>query len=214
MTEPGRDVSERWAEWRRRVDLEEYDRRWERMKESGEATYGEADFVTTLEPRPMSVLDAGCGTGRLAIELARRGCDVVGVDLDQDMLDYAVSNAPDLTWVYGDLATVDLGRSFDAVVMIGNVMVFCRPVDRPRIVANLARHVAPGGVLVAGNAVEGVDDGFDPNELDRDAAAAGLVAEPRFSTWARDADDGGRYVVTVHRRARARTGWPDIAPIT
>ena len=200
MTEPGRDVSARWAEWRRRVNLDEYDLRWERLKESGEATHGEADFVATLDPRPLSVLDAGCGTGRLAIELVRRGCNVVGVDLDQDMLDYAVRKAPDLTWVNGDLATVDLGRTFDAVVMIGNVMVFCRPEDRSRIVANLARHVARGGVLVAGNAVEKAAGGFDPDEMDRDAAAAGLVAESRFATWERDPDDGGRYVVTVHRR--------------
>jgi SAM-dependent methyltransferase len=200
MTEPGSDVSERWAAWRRRVDLDEYDRQWERMREAGEATHGEADFVVTLEPPPASVLDAGCGTGRLAIELHRRGVDVVGVDLDRDMLDHAVRNAPALTWVHGDLATVDLGRTFDAVVMIGNVMVFCRPEDRARIVANLARHVAPDGVLVAGNNVERVAGGFDPDELDQQAAASGLAAERRFATWDRLPDDGGSYVVTVHRR--------------
>ena len=200
MTDPGSGVSERWAEWRRGTSLDEYERRWDRMKRAGQETHGEADFVTSLDPRPVTVLDAGCGTGRLAIELARRGCDVVGVDLDDDMLGYARRNAPDLAWVHGDLATVDLRRAFDAVIMAGNVMVFCRPEARPRVVANLARHVAPGGVLVAGNTVDAVTGGFDPDELDRAAVAAGLIAEQRFSTWARDPDDQGRYVVTVHRR--------------
>jgi SAM-dependent methyltransferase len=200
MSDPGSGVSERWAAWRRGVSLDDYERRWEEMEEAGIAAHGEADFVTSLDPRPSTVLDAGCGTGRLARELARRGADVVGVDLDRDMLDHAARKAPDLTWVHGDLATADLGRTFDAVVMAGNVMVFCRPDDRPRIVANLARHVAPAGVLVAGSTVETAAGGFNPDEYDRDAQAAGLVAEARFSTWERDPDDHGRYVVTVHRR--------------
>ena len=200
VTEPGREVSERWARWRQSIDLDEYEQRWVRMAAAGEATHGEADFVTTLDPPPASVLDAGCGTGRLAIELARRGCDAVGVDLDADMLAYARRRAPELTWVHGDLASVELGRTFDAVVMIGNVLVFCRPDDRPQIVGNLARHIAPGGVLVTGNAVERGADAFHPDELDRYAAAAGLAAEGRFSTWERDRDDRGRYAVTVHRR--------------
>ena len=200
MSDPGSGVSDRWAEWRRGVRLEDYERRWEEMEEAGVAAHGEADFVTSLDPRPSTVLDAGCGTGRLARELARRGVDVVGVDLDSDMLDHAARNAPDLTWVHGDLATVDLGRTFDAVVLAGNVMVFCRPDDRSRIIANLARHVAPTGVLVAGNVVEATANGFDPDEFDRDAQAGGLVAEARFATWDRDPDDHGRYVVSVHRR--------------
>jgi SAM-dependent methyltransferase len=203
VSDPGSGVSERWAEWRRGVSLDDYERRWEQMEEAGVAAHGEADFVTSLDPRPSSVLDAGCGTGRLARELARRGVDVVGIDLDRDMLDHAARNAPDLTWVHGDLATVDLGRTFDAVVLAGNVMVFCRPEDRSRIVANLARHVAPSGVLVAGNTVEARAGGFDADEFDRDSRAAGLVAEARFSTWERDADDHGRYVVSVHRRPPA-----------
>ena len=40
-----------------------------------------------LDPAPTSVLDAGCGTGRAAIELAHCGMTVVGVDVDRSMLD-------------------------------------------------------------------------------------------------------------------------------
>ena len=77
-------MSDAWRRFRRHVDLDEYDARWDRLAAAGEEVHGEADFVMAL--RPTSVLDAGCGTGRVAIELARRGVEVVGVDADPDML--------------------------------------------------------------------------------------------------------------------------------
>jgi len=61
--------------------------------------HGEATFVEALGVR--RVLDAGCGTGRVAIELARRGLDVVGVDADPGMLSAARAKAPELEWALG-----------------------------------------------------------------------------------------------------------------
>ena len=56
------------------------------------------------------VLDAGCGTGRVAIELAARGYAVVGVDLDAGMLGRGPHQGPGLAWVEADLADLpDLG---------------------------------------------------------------------------------------------------------
>ena len=99
---------------------------------------------------PKSVLDAGCGTGRVGRELARRGIEVTGVDIDPEMLGTARAKAPDSDWRLADLATVDLGRTFDAIVLAGNVMIFLAPGSEPAVVANLARHLAPRGVLIAG----------------------------------------------------------------
>ena len=95
-------TSDEWASWRRTVDLSGYDERWARMAAAGQNPHGEADLVMRFAPT--SVLDAGCGTGRVAIELARRGVDVVGVDLDDDLLAVAREKAPQLTWVTADLA--------------------------------------------------------------------------------------------------------------
>ncbi len=64
------------------------------MAARGESVHGEADFV--MRYSPASVLDAGCGTGRVGIELAARGVEVVGVDLDEKMLNAARCKAPDL----------------------------------------------------------------------------------------------------------------------
>ena len=89
----GRPVSPRWTHWRETVDLEEYHARFARMEAAGQASHGEADFIEGYHPA--SVLDAGCGMGRVAIELHHRGIEVVGADLDDDLLAYARADMPD-----------------------------------------------------------------------------------------------------------------------
>ena len=143
-------------------------------------------------------LDAGCGTGRVAIELANRGVDVAGVDLDVAMLDEARAKAPDLQWTLGDLVDVDLGAELDIVVMAGNVMIFVAVGTEAKVVANLARHTRSGGLLVAGFQTGGGRLGVD--SYDTHCAAAGLTLVDRWATWDRAPFDGGDYAVSVHRR--------------
>ncbi|MCB1293037.1 MAG: class I SAM-dependent methyltransferase, partial [Mycobacterium sp.] len=137
----------------------DYDARFERLAASGADVHGEADFVERLVAAERgagwSVLDAGCGTGRVAVELARRGAATAGVDLDPGMLDAARRKAPDAEWVDADLVNLDLRvdgarRRFDVVVMAGNVMIFVSPGTEAAVVARLADHVVAGGRLVAG----------------------------------------------------------------
>lgn len=178
-----------------------YDARWKEMAAKGESVHGEADFVCRFQPA--SVLDAGCGTGRVAIELARRGIDVVGVDLDDSMLAAARAKASDDTWITADLLDVELDRTFDVVVLPGNVMIFLAPGTETAVVANLARHVATDGRLVAGFQL---GRGYDLQRYDADCEAAGLVLEARYATWDGDSwRSGGDYAVTVHRHANVPT---------
>ncbi len=181
------------AEW----DGERYQRRFDDLAASGVDVHGEADFVDSL--RPGSVLDAGCGTGRVAIELARRGIGVVGIDRDASMVAAAARRAPDLVWLVGDLTDpdCDLGRRFDVVVMAGNVPVFTPPGTQPALVAGCARHLAPGGRLVAGFQL---DRGYAVDTYDRDCERVGLELVERFSTWSRAPfGDDDAYAVSVHR---------------
>jgi len=173
-----------------------YDRRWEELAAAGQNVHGEADLVENQGPR--SVLDAGCGTGRVAIELARRGIDVTGVDVDAAMLDKARTKAPHLAWILSDLTTLDLDRTFDVVVLAGNVMIFLAPGTEADVVARVAAHVAPGGALVAGFSLE--PGRLDLAAYDAHASAAGLVLAERWATWDRQPYDGGGYSVSVHRR--------------
>lgn len=179
------------TEW----DGEDYQRRLEANLADGDP-HGEVSFVQRYAPR--DVLDAGCGTGRVAIELSRRGVDVVGVDVSDSMLTTARRLAPTVTWVRSDLADLDLGRTFDVVVMAGNVLLFTPPATTTSaVVAGCARHVAPGGALVAGFAL---DEDYDLTTYDAEAEAAGMTLTERYATWDRDPfEDGGEYAVSVHR---------------
>src|ERR1700738_572025 len=103
-------------------DGETYQQRFDALAAQGTQVHGEADLVSFLTPA--SVLDAGCGTGRVAIELARRGIDVVGVDVDPSMLSTARARGPRVTWIEADVASLELRRTFDVVVMAGNVVLF------------------------------------------------------------------------------------------
>lgn len=176
-------------------DGDDYQARFDRLAAQGADLHGEADLVCTFEPA--TVLDAGCGTGRVAIELARRGVRVTGVDLDASMLATARRLAPHLEWIQHDLATLDLGRTYDVVVLAGNVPIFAALNARASLVACAARHVAPDGVLIAGFQL---GRGYELTTWDAHCLAVGLELAERFSTW--DCEPFGAdssYAVSVHR---------------
>ena len=167
------------------------------MAAAGESVHGEADFVSRFEPE--SVLDAGCGTGRVAIELAARGIDVVGVDLDAAMLAQARSKAPSIPWVHGSVEDVAIGREFDVVVTAGNVMIFVTPGTERTVVVNLAGHLAPEGVLISGFQL---GQHYSIDAYDADCAAAGLTFVERYATWTGTPwIPTSDYAVTAHRRS-------------
>ena len=186
------DAESRWAA-DPRPSADEYDARWCQLAESGTDLHGEADFVMSY--RPQSVLDAGCGTGRVAIELARRGVEVVGVDLDRGLLEGAQRKAPTLSWHHGDLATFDLGRTFDLVVLAGNVMIFLAVETEALVLANLTRHLVPGGLIVAGFQIG--RGRLSLAQFDEHAGKSGLAGHERFASWDRDPYRGGDYAVSV-----------------
>lgn len=184
--------------WLRTKDVtgDAYDARYDERAAAGENVHGEADFVMRF--RPASALDAGCGTGRVARELARRGVDVVGVDLDPEMLATARRRSPDRTWVEADLAAFDLGRSFDLAVSAGNVMILLTPGTEASVLVNIARHLRPDGLLVAGFQLR--PSHLTLAEFDSFAAAAGFALAERWSTWDREPwRPGSGYAVSVHR---------------
>jgi SAM-dependent methyltransferase len=176
-----------------------YDQRFEDLAASGHDVHGEASLVDAYGPG--SVLDGGCGTGRVAIELDRRGHDVVGVDADPAMLAVARQKAPHLTWLEGDLAdaALPLVGTFDVVVMAGNVLIFVAPGTEEAVIGQMAARLTPGGRLIAGYSLQ--PDRLTLATHDHAAAQAGLALEDRWSTWDRASyTEGSTYVVSVHRR--------------
>lgn len=156
----------------------DYDEAFRALAASGADVHGEAAYVDALLPRRARVLDAGCGTGRVAVELARRGHRLVGVDSDASMLAVARAHSGP-RWLHGDLATLDLAERFDLVVAAGNVVVFLAPGSEPEVLRRLAAHLLPGGLLVSGWRT----DRLPVADYDRWAAAAGLAPVVRHATW-------------------------------
>ena len=186
---------------------DDYDARWLALAASGENVHGEVDLVETLltESGGRTVLDAGCGTGRVAIELDRRGFSAAGVDADPAMLAAARAKAPELTWLLADLAELSsLGEAlpdrFDLVLLAGNVMIFLEPETEGRVLTNMAARLVPGGLLVAGFGLQ--PDRLSLPRYDDLAAAAGLTPVARWATWDQQPFDGGDYAVSVHRADR------------
>ena len=198
---PGSGVSKRWIEWRRTVDLVKYDQRWDAMAARGDSIHGEADFVERLiGERKVRLLDAGCGTGRLAIEMVKRGHHAIGADLDPDMIELAATKAPHVNWHVADLSKMSLGDKFDVIVMAGNIPLFCAPSSQAAIIKSLADHLDDGGFLISGFSLETRPNAYLRRDYQRDALAAGLNEVAVYSTWdenpSGDTDD---YTVMLHQ---------------
>ncbi len=196
----------RWKEISRGRSGHEYAARFDQLAASGADVHGEANFVTALVPTGARVLDAGCGTGRVALRLAELGYDCAGVDLDPSMLTVARSRGPEIPWYEADLASLQLpGEApFDLIVAAGNVMPLLAAGTGPAVIANLAALLAPGGVLVAGFGLDAAhlpipEPTVDLAGYDAWCSAAGLVLEQRVAAWDGEPFAGGGYAVSVHR---------------
>ncbi|MEJ7743139.1 MAG: class I SAM-dependent methyltransferase, partial [Nocardioidaceae bacterium] len=189
----------RWHEATGGADGADYASRFAELAASGADVHGEADFCAALVPLGASVLDAGCGTGRVTIELVRRGYRCVGVDVDASMLRQARLAAPDGAWMEADLATLDLPDQFDLVVAAGNVIPLLAAGTEAETIRRLADHLLrPGGLLVTGFGLDAEhlplpDAPFGVSAYDAWCASAGLQLVDRFATWQRDRFDDGGY---------------------
>ena len=192
------DATPRWFTETDEGHSDWYVQHFRTLAAEGADLEGEARLVDALLPPAARVLDAGCGPGRLGAALHARGHHVVGVDADPVLLAAAREDHPGPRWELADLARLDLGEAFDAVVAAGNVMVFLGPGSEEVVVERLAAHVAPGGVLVLGFRT---DRHLDPAQVEAAVARVGLRPEHRFATWdLRPWHDEADFAVLVARR--------------
>jgi SAM-dependent methyltransferase len=116
---------------------------------------GEGDVVASVVPAGSSVLELGCGTGRITLQLVRLGYRVTAVDESAEML----AHVEGAETVQARIEGLDLGCRFDAVLLASN-LVTAEPEQRQAFLETCARH----SDLVL---VEGLPLGWSPEDGER-----------------------------------------------
>ena len=122
----------------------------ESMRESGEALVDKLGVT-----RGMKVLDLGCGDGTTALPEAKRGADVLGVDIASNLVEAGNKRAKEeglsnCRFQEGDATDLNqlTNQTFDLVVSIFGAMFAPKPFDVAKEMVRVAR---PGGRIVMGN---------------------------------------------------------------
>jgi SAM-dependent methyltransferase len=106
-------------------------------------------FARFLPSPPRSILDIGCGTGRDLAALTSAGSEGVGVDALPVMVAYARQVRPQCRWQVGEMQSVRLGRTFDAILCMGSAFMYALTNQAvAETLATFAAHARPGTLLV------------------------------------------------------------------
>ena len=164
--------------------------------------YDDVSFYQSLaEYHGDTVLELGCGTGRVAVPLAQSGLRVTGVDINAAMLAIAkrrMGARKGLTLKRGDMCRLDLKQTFALVtVPLGGVQHLASVEAFADAIATIARHLAPGGVAVVDIEAPHRDD-FDP------------TPQPIVEHWTKPWTGGGQVTKLVSVEARPSESMKDI----
>ncbi|MGF1646452.1 MAG: class I SAM-dependent methyltransferase [Kineosporiaceae bacterium] len=106
------------------------------------------EHIRARHPEATTLLDVACGTGR-HIEHLMAGFEIVGVDLDEQLLALARKRCPGVRFVCDDMRSFWLGARFDVVTCLFSSIGYMLTVaDLRAAVARMAGHLNPGGLLI------------------------------------------------------------------
>ena len=114
------------------------------------ANYIEAVFEL-YQKKPELILELGCGTGSLTLELKKRGYDMTGLDLSAEMLCVAAAkkNTSDILWINQDMTSFELYGTVDAVVCcFDSLNYLADPGEVNKCFASVYNYLNPGGLFV------------------------------------------------------------------
>ena len=141
------------------------------------AEYGRALLELVPDDPALSVLDLGCGTGTLTVQLAANGRRVVGADSSPEMIERARAQYPGIDFRVCDALALPFDGEFGAVF---SNAVFHWIGDHDALLQNIRRALKPGGLLICEFGAEGnvqtISDAFA-----RACAEQGLTVHSRFN---------------------------------
>lgn len=111
-------------------------------------------LINRFHKKASSLLELGCGTGKLALYLGDTGYSVVGVDISQEMLALANSRLMDsgfynVEFLHGDLRTLKLPRKFDVIISLFHVFSYqTTNGDFAAALTTAKEHLNPDGILI------------------------------------------------------------------
>jgi SAM-dependent methyltransferase len=108
-------------------------------------TRGEPELIARVAPPPRSLLELGCGAGRLTHPLLDLGYDVTAVDESAQML---AALRPQVGAVGGRIEDLRLEERFDAVLLASHLVNVPEAHQRGQLLDCRRRHLAPGGVVI------------------------------------------------------------------
>ena len=115
------------------------------------ADFVERAFLKYLDKKPELVLDLACGTGSMTVELAKRGYDMIGVDLSEDMLNeaYMRSVGQGILYLCQDMRSFELyGTVGAAVCCLDSINYLTEEGDLERCLSTLHNYLDPDGLLL------------------------------------------------------------------
>ncbi|MFD8564030.1 class I SAM-dependent methyltransferase [Streptosporangium canum] len=124
---------------------------------------GEPEVVHAAVPAGASILELGCGTGRILRPLAELGHPVLGVDESPAML----ARVPELPTVCARIESLRLECVFDAV-LLASTMLNAEPAQRRAFLQTCRRHVDPHGTVIVQRTEPSWFDTVEPSMHDHD----------------------------------------------
>lgn len=117
------------------------------------ADYLEELMLEYAKMKPKLVLDLACGTGSLTVQFAKRGYDMIGIDISADMLNCALERSTELEksplWVCQDMRSFELYGTVDAILCATDSLNYITDYNDLKSVFRLVKnYLNPGGIFI------------------------------------------------------------------
>ena len=190
--------------WTRRADT------WDRHNDAG-MTKVAAKAIEVADVKPgMVCVDLGCGGGRLALELARRGASVVGVDVSAAMVERMVAQAKaeGLEQVSGIVSPIEhltIDPSSVDIVISNYALHHLLDADKAKVVTAAFGWLRPGGALINSDMMLG--RGATTEDRQVIASKIKVMAKKGIPGYWRILKNAGRYIFRLRERPITPDAW-------